>query len=318
MKYGVFEKKEMEKKELESLGPSHISSQKKLVVKNMLKNSWIQSFYFLLFSHSKTFNKTQANLCIYENELWICNILFKKSVNPMFKFDLYFDIWLLFDYLLSVIFINLKKVINYVCVLFIFDLWHLFLISLFIKPRFTFILVLRIFSILQSQIRMVMELSLRPDSVTNLESFLATSRYKQLAESTMSFNRRLNEERKMRIPYIDGQTGVAQKHYPDQQRSARERMPGLTRGQVYSYPQVTPRQCHPHTVINVIIRSDSGGSGDTSTSSTSCCPSTSDTSQSRSLTLEWSGSAWSWSRGPARTATAATITAVRRCYHYIK
>ena len=38
MKYGVFEKKEMEKKELESLGPSHNSSQK-LVMKNMLKNS---------------------------------------------------------------------------------------------------------------------------------------------------------------------------------------------------------------------------------------------------------------------------------------
>ena len=96
---------------------------------------------------------------------------------------------------------------------------------------------------------MVLELSLRPDSVTNLESFLATSRYKQLAESTMSFNRRLNEERKMRIPYIDGQTGVAQKHYPDQQRSARERMPGLARGQIYSYPQVSPCQCHQHHIV---------------------------------------------------------------------
>ena len=39
MKYGVFEKKEMEKKESESLGPSHNSSQKKLVMKNILKNS---------------------------------------------------------------------------------------------------------------------------------------------------------------------------------------------------------------------------------------------------------------------------------------
>ena len=29
--------------------------------------------------------------------------------------------------------------------------------------------------------------------------------YRELAESTMSFNRRLNEERRMRIPYIDGQ-----------------------------------------------------------------------------------------------------------------
>ena len=90
---------------------------------------------------------------------------------------------------------------------------------------------------------MVLELSLRPDSVTNLESFLATSRYKELAESTMSFNRRLNEERKMRIPYIDGQTGVAQKHY-DNYRSPRERMPGLSSGQVYSYPQVESEHQH--------------------------------------------------------------------------
>ena len=54
---------------------------------------------------------------------------------------------------------------------------------------------------------MVLEINVRPDSVTSLERFLGTSRYQQLAESTMSFNRRLNEERKMRIPYIDGQTG---------------------------------------------------------------------------------------------------------------
>ena len=161
---------------------------------------------------------------------------------------------------------------------------------------------------------MVLELSLRPDSVTNLESFLATSRYKQLAESTMSFNRRLNEERKMRIPYIDGQTGVAQKHYPDQQRSARERMPGLARGQIYSYPQVSPQVSVTSLTSCVIMSSGCGGSGDTSTSSTSCCPSTSDTSRSQSSTLGWSESAWSWSRGPARTATAATTTPMKRCY----
>ena len=34
-------------------------------------------------------------------------------------------------------------------------------------------------------------------------------RYKELAENAMSFNRKLNEERKMRIPYVDGQVGVA-------------------------------------------------------------------------------------------------------------
>ena len=85
---------------------------------------------------------------------------------------------------------------------------------------------------------MVLEIELKPESVTNLERFLNTNTYKELAESTMSFNRKLNEERKMRIPYIDGQTGVAQKHY-DNQRNARERMPGRRRGQVYTYPQVS-------------------------------------------------------------------------------
>ena len=84
---------------------------------------------------------------------------------------------------------------------------------------------------------MVLEIKLNPDSVTTLERFLNTNTYKELAESTMSFNRKLNEERKMRIPYIDGQTGVAQKHY-DNQRSSRERMPGRQTGQVYTYPQV--------------------------------------------------------------------------------
>jgi hypothetical protein len=38
-----------------------------------------------------------------------------------------------------------------------------------------------------------------------------TCSYRELAESTMSFNRRLNEERRMRIPYIDGQVLTADK-----------------------------------------------------------------------------------------------------------
>ena len=52
----------------------------------------------------------------------------------------------------------------------------------------------------------------------------------------MSFNRKLNEERKMRLPYIDSQTGVAQRHY-NSERLKRERMPGQKQGQIYSYPQ---------------------------------------------------------------------------------
>ena len=60
--------------------------------------------------------------------------------------------------------------------------------------------------------------------------------YKEYLESAVSFNRKLNEERKMRLPYIDSQTGVAQRHY-NSERHRRERMPGLKEGQIYSYPQ---------------------------------------------------------------------------------
>ncbi len=74
-------------------------------------------------------------------------------------------------------------------------------------------------------------------------SFFNDPGYKEYLENACSFNRKLNEERKMRIPYIDGQTGVAQRHY-DNQRSKRERMPpearmraGGQHGQILSYPR---------------------------------------------------------------------------------
>jgi zinc finger protein ubi-d4 len=77
---------------------------------------------------------------------------------------------------------------------------------------------------------------MKEEAVKKYEKFLATGKYKELVESTQSFNRKLNEERKMRIPYVDSQTGVAMKHY-NNMRMARERMPGKKEGQVYSYPQ---------------------------------------------------------------------------------
>ena len=40
----------------------------------------------------------------------------------------------------------------------------------------------------------------------------------------------------MRLPYVCGQTGVAQKHYNTSKRAS-ERMPGSRLGQVYTYPQ---------------------------------------------------------------------------------
>ena len=39
----------------------------------------------------------------------------------------------------------------------------------------------------------------------NVFSFFNNSGYKEYLENAVAFNRKLNEERKMRIPYIDGQ-----------------------------------------------------------------------------------------------------------------
>eukprot|EP00088_Acartia_fossae_P044142 TRINITY_DN4678_c0_g1_i11.p1 TRINITY_DN4678_c0_g1~~TRINITY_DN4678_c0_g1_i11.p1 ORF type:complete len:354 (-),score=104.24 TRINITY_DN4678_c0_g1_i11:759-1820(-) len=83
---------------------------------------------------------------------------------------------------------------------------------------------------------MGLEVVCNEESVKKLEKFLNTNRYKELAENAMSFNRKLNEERKTRLPYVDGQTGVAQRHY-DQMRRRQERMPGRRDGQIVSYPQ---------------------------------------------------------------------------------
>ena len=53
--------------------------------------------------------------------------------------------------------------------------------------------------------KMVLEIEVNADSVKKLEKFLGTGKYKDLAVNTQSFSRKLNEERKMRIPYVDGQ-----------------------------------------------------------------------------------------------------------------
>ncbi|XP_056017887.1 zinc finger protein ubi-d4-like isoform X5 [Ostrea edulis] len=61
------------------------------------------------------------------------------------------------------------------------------------------------------------------------------SLYKEAIEHTASLNMRMGIERKMRLPFLDSQTGVAQSHtalwHP-----YRDRLPGQTYGQLYSYP----------------------------------------------------------------------------------
>ena len=52
---------------------------------------------------------------------------------------------------------------------------------------------------------MVLEIEVNNDSVKKLEKFLGTGKYKDLVTNTKSFSRKLNEERKMRLPYVCGQ-----------------------------------------------------------------------------------------------------------------
>ncbi|XP_063701553.1 zinc finger protein ubi-d4 [Culicoides brevitarsis] len=75
-------------------------------------------------------------------------------------------------------------------------------------------------------------------SVPNLrkiESFLNDSSYRETIEISSNFNARLCMERKSRMPFVDAQTGVAQRSC-HLYAHRRQRMPALREGQIYSYP----------------------------------------------------------------------------------
>ncbi|XP_033735985.1 LOW QUALITY PROTEIN: zinc finger protein DPF3-like [Pecten maximus] len=59
--------------------------------------------------------------------------------------------------------------------------------------------------------------------------------FKDMTEHTASFNSRLSLERKLRLPFLDSQTGVAQNH-TNLWHPYRCRNPGSRYGQMYSYP----------------------------------------------------------------------------------
>ena len=41
-----------------------------------------------------------------------------------------------------------------------------------------------------------------------VETFMNRDSYKEYVENAIAYNRKMNEERKMRIPYIDGQGSI--------------------------------------------------------------------------------------------------------------
>lgn len=67
-------------------------------------------------------------------------------------------------------------------------------------------------------------------------SFMNDTAYKEILESSANYNTRLCIERRLRMPFLDSQTGIAQNH-SNLYLNKRQRMPGTIPGQIYTYPR---------------------------------------------------------------------------------
>uniref|UniRef100_A0A8W7PP38 PHD-type domain-containing protein n=1 Tax=Anopheles coluzzii TaxID=1518534 RepID=A0A8W7PP38_ANOCL len=85
------------------------------------------------------------------------------------------------------------------------------------------------------------DLIVNVNNLEKIENFLNDSTYKEIIENSETFNTRLCLERRLRMPFLDPQTGVAQNHCALFMHS-RHRIPGLKNGQVYSYPSARWRK----------------------------------------------------------------------------
>lgn len=78
-------------------------------------------------------------------------------------------------------------------------------------------------------------------NLSKIEAFLNDSAYRELLESSENYNTRLCIERRLRMPFLDQQTGVAQTHCALFMKR-RNRMPGIREGQIYTYPSAKWRK----------------------------------------------------------------------------
>lgn len=72
-------------------------------------------------------------------------------------------------------------------------------------------------------------------NLAKIEAFMNASAYQENIEYSSNFNTRLRLERRLRLPFLDPQTGVAQNQCSLFMRP-RQRMPGFREGQLYTYP----------------------------------------------------------------------------------
>uniref|UniRef100_A0A2S2QEE5 Zinc finger protein n=1 Tax=Sipha flava TaxID=143950 RepID=A0A2S2QEE5_9HEMI len=76
---------------------------------------------------------------------------------------------------------------------------------------------------------------IKPNFVKSVSCFINDLSYREAVENSVNYNTRLCIERRLRMPFLDTQTGVAQTH-SSLLMHERQRMPGLNNGQVYTYP----------------------------------------------------------------------------------
>lgn len=81
------------------------------------------------------------------------------------------------------------------------------------------------------------EMSFNTKSIENIEKLLNDSAYRELIQISANFNTKMRMERKMRAPFLDPQTGVAQRHSNLFMKKT-QRIPGMREGQIYTYPSV--------------------------------------------------------------------------------
>lgn len=79
------------------------------------------------------------------------------------------------------------------------------------------------------------ELNINLPNLAKIEKMFNDQSYSDLIEFSSNFNTRLCVERKLRMPFLDPQTGVAQNHSNLFMKKT-QRIPGLREGQIYTYP----------------------------------------------------------------------------------
>ncbi|XP_063241709.1 zinc finger protein ubi-d4 B-like isoform X2 [Bacillus rossius redtenbacheri] len=91
-----------------------------------------------------------------------------------------------------------------------------------------------------------------PSVLSKIESFFNDSAYREAIENSANYNTRLCIERRLRMPFLDSQTGVAQNH-SNLFMSPRQRIPGVSEGQIYTYPSRQWRKRRRQYLTNFLL-----------------------------------------------------------------